>query len=256
MLIRTLIIDDERIAREHLVKLLQDFDQIEIIGQCQNGEEAVASILRLDPDLIFLDIQLKDKTGFDVLSEIVAPRLPVVVFVTAYDEFALKAFDHFALDYLLKPYSDTRFYKACNRAIERISNDKRDKLLLNKINAFLLSKEKSMQDNPKTLSIKHGGDIIIQDISKIKYLCASGSYVEVYTAEKKYLIRETLKNLEKRLGNKSFQRIHRSTLVNQVFIGEIREIGTSKASVKMRDGMMFNISQSYKSDLLLKLGLK
>jgi len=261
MKIKTLIIDDEPLARLRLVNLLEDVPEIEVLCECGTGKEAVNKINEIEPDLIFLDIQLKDMTGFDVLEEINSSSKPMVIFVTAYDNFALKAFDFFAFDYLLKPFKDERFYKSTFKAIDHFKtgslNVFDDKLnsLLDYIKKPDSNTAKNSKITKSKLPVKLGNKISFIDTQAIKYISASGYYAEIFTDDKKHLLRESLSKLIEELNAESFIRIHRSTIINLNYISELIHSNYGEIDVKMNDHKLFRISKSYKKDFLNKMGL-
>lgn len=258
MKIKTLIIDDEPLARQRIVNLLNDVNDIEIIDQCATGKKAIQRINEVKPALLFLDIKLKDMTGFNVLEQIDKKVKPIVVFISAYDEFALKAFEFFALDYLQKPFKDERFYKSTNKAIEIIKQNQSSLFennlqdLLNYVN----NDEAKKQSYPsKRIPIKLGNKVVFIENEEIKYIVASGYYAEIFTSSKKHLLRESLSNLMEQLNTVSFIRIHRSTIININFIQELINSNYGEIDVKMTDNKLFRISKSYKKEFLNTMGL-
>lgn len=258
MKISTLIIDDELLARQRIGNLLKDVLEIEIVDVCKNGKQAVEVINKVKPQLLFLDIQMKDMTGFDVLEKISIKEKPVVIFVTAYDEYALKAFDFFAFDYLLKPFKDERFFKSTLKALEYI---KQNNMLvfeekLDELIKYIQKPEITTISNyADKLPIKLGNKIFFISTKNIKYILASGYYAEIYTDEKKHLLRESLTNLIKELNPRKFARVHRSTIINIDEVAEIINSNYGEIDVKMKDNEQFRISKSYKKEFLLKMGL-
>ena len=258
MKISSLIIDDEALARQRIKKLLAKVHEIEIMGECSSGKEAIKMISEVKPRLIFLDIQMKDMTGFDVLNELKIKNKPLIIFITAFDEFALKGFDYFALDFLLKPFKDDRFYESIKRVKDHIRkgdfNELENKLkgLLNYIDA---------PDDPSNnviiqkLTIKIGNKVLFINTGFIKYIVASGYYAEIHTDKKEYLMRESLSNLILRLNPSLFIRIHRSTIINLEFVQELVHSDYNEIDLKMQDGKLFRVSKSYKKSLYKKLGM-
>ncbi len=259
MKLKTLIIDDEPLARLRLANLLEDVPEIEIICQCKTGQEAIKTINKTEPDLLFLDIQLKDMNGFEVLEKI--NLKPKVIFVTAFDNYALKAFEYFAFDYLLKPFKDERFYKSVHKIIEHFKNDTFDGFdekmdhLLNYIQTPDKQNLTKINQSKKRLPIKLGNKISFINTKNIKYISASGYYAEIFTEDKKHLLRESLSNLIEELNHDFFIRIHRSTIINLNYLSELINSSYGEIDAKMTDNKLFRISKSYKKDFLSKMGL-
>ncbi|WP_211047369.1 LytTR family DNA-binding domain-containing protein [Lutibacter sp. B1] len=256
MKISTLIVDDEALARQRLVNLVNDVPKLELIGECATGKEAITAINDLEPDVVFLDIQMTDMNGFEVLEKIIVDKKPIVVFVTAYNEYALKAFDFFAFDYLLKPYKDDRFFKSIDNIINFINN-KTHSPFEDKIND-LLKYVKAGETNTcysEKIPVKLGNKVHFINVCDVKYILASGYYAEIYTNEKKHLLRESLSNLIELLDPNKFIRIHRSTIVSLNEISELINSNYGEIDVKMNDKTMFRVSKSYKKLFLTKMGL-
>ena len=258
MQIPTLIIDDERLARQRLENLLNDVPEIDVIGHCKNGTEAIEKIEELAPRLIFLDVQMKDMTGFDVIEKVSGSQRPVIVFVTAFDEFAVRAFSYFAFDYLLKPFKDERFYKTITRVTEYIgTND--SSLFQKKINDLLEHiKGTSLETSSlymNKLPVRLGNKISFINTDEIKYILASGYYAEIYVNDKKHLLRESLTKLISELNTKVFIRVHRSTIISVNYVQEIVSSNYGELDVKMNDNKLFRISKSYKKNFLTKMGI-
>ena len=257
MKISTLIIDDEPLARAMIARLLLPRTEFEIIGQCGTGKQSIEMINTHRPDLIFLDIQMKDMTGFDVL-EGLSVKFPIVIFATAFDSYSLKAFEYFAFDYLLKPFSEERFYKSINKVIESFKSADND-LLQKKIHSlleYIHPKNEANATSQKTIPIPLRNKTIFIKVDEILYVTASNSYVEIFTNDNKYLLRNTISNLEEELSNPIFFRIHRSTIINLEFIKELIHSDYGEVDVRMKDMEQFRISRSYKKEFLTKLGLR
>lgn len=219
MKITCLIVDDEQVALDGLALLCSKYEHLEIVGFCKNGLEAIDRIGELKPDLVLLDIQMPKVNGIEVLASLERP-LPKVIFVTAYDQFAIKAFEINAIDYLLKPFTDERFDLAMSRAI--------DQILANKATSFdqlIKTHEKPGIDNPDVreqdehrIVIKADGRIHMIPKSDIIIFEAYDYYVKIHTQERYYLVRETLKNLEGQLSPDLFMRTHKSYIVHKIFV--------------------------------------
>ena len=253
-MIRVLIIDDEALARQRVRKLLNEREDVEIIQECRNGKEAIDAILREKPDLIFLDIQMKDMTGFDVLRAMPQDKWPLTIFVTAYDEYAIQAFDIFAFDYLLKPFKNDRFYLSLDKAIGTLQQKQQGERAgqLKELVDYLQKK----QTKEEPLALKQGSKISLVQMDDIRYIEASGYYIEVYTSEsKRLLLRESMTNMLEQLNKPNFIRIHRSTIINTDFLAEIQHTGAGDVVTKMKDGKTFRVSKSYKESLFKRLKL-
>jgi len=254
MKISALIIDDEPLSRKLIINLLASVSEIEVTEQCKTGREAIEIINKLSPDLIFLDIKLKDMTGFDVLEKI-SIKVPLVIFVTAFDSFAIKAFDFFAFDYLLKPFNEDRFYKSVNRAIENFKI--RDTgIVQENIKDFLnhLRLPETTADNNKKIPVSLGNKTTFVYHNDILYISASSYYVEIYTEKSKYLHRDSMYNLLNELNSNDFIRIHRSTIINLGCVHELVNFNYG-IGVRMTDLKQFRVSKSYKKEFLIKMGL-
>lgn len=256
--ISVLIIDDEELARQRLINLVKDISELNLLGTCKTGKEAIKKINNNAPDLIFLDIQLKDMSGFDVLERLEVK--PTIIFITAYNEYALKAFDYFAFDYLLKPFKDSRFYQSIEN-IKRQSNKTNTSYFNEKITHLLeYIKESSISEEVsrtglQKLPIKLGNKVSFIDTKQIKYICAAGYYAEIYTNEKKYLLRESLTSLSDKLEKNTYIRIHRSTIINVNFILEIIHSSYGELDIKITDGKLFRVSKGYKKQLQKRIGI-
>ncbi|PKV51044.1 LytTR family two component transcriptional regulator [Aquimarina sp. MAR_2010_214] len=254
MKISTLIIDDEPLARKLIANLLISISEIEVVGHCKTGQQAILMINEMYPDLIFLDIQLKDMTGFDVLEKITS-KVPLVIFVSAFDSFAIKAFDFFAFDYLLKPYKEERFYRSVHRVIDIFKKDETVNLE-KKINALLKHvKPIDYSSHKRKIPVSLGNKTLFVSPYNIQYIIASNYYVEIYTDKTKYVLRESMYNLLNKLDNKEFIRIHRSTIINIECIKELINFNRGEISVKMKDLKQLKVSRSYKKEFLIKMGL-
>lgn len=231
--IRTLIIDDEPLARRRIIKLLEQYSDIEILAECKNGREAMRSIQDYHPDLIFLDIQMPDFSGFDVLNKLGKEKMPFIIFVTAFDQYALKAFDVQAVDYLLKPYDNDRFEQALEHARQQIKL-KQQAFLHQKV-MHLIDSYRQPSEYRLSLEIKDKGVTHHVSIYDVYYLEAHGNYVKVHTAGRLYLLRQTLQALETELDHSLFLRIHRSLLVNTNYIARIHYQGNNQYLVRLKN---------------------
>ncbi|MEQ8469732.1 MAG: LytTR family DNA-binding domain-containing protein [Marinoscillum sp.] len=255
MTITCLIIDDEKAAREGLTLLLNDFPEIRIIGHCKNGVEAIDQIQALKPDLILLDIQMPLVNGFEVLASIPKPH-PKIIFITAYDEFALKAFEVNAIDYLLKPFSDERFAEAINRAKELIETNKEQHMndLVQQTRSSLKQPNTLAETNDNRLVIKSDGSIHLVKCEEIIYVEAFDYYVKIHVNNRFYLLRETMKNMESKLPRSSFCRIHKSSIVNLQMVSSLEKQESGDYTVLLKSGNELKVSRSYRASLRSRLG--
>lgn len=242
--IRALIVDDEPLARRRIRSLLAHDSSVDVIGECSDGNKAVSSIRELTPDLVFLDVQMPAMGGFDVIKSIGPERMPTVIFVTAYDQYALKAFDVNALDYLLKPFNRSRFQKALERAkgmIRRVQNgDVNDQLL------SLLGDLRREQGLPDRFIIKSGGRVVFLRVEEIDWMNTVGNYVRLQVGRDSHMMRETMTVMETKLDPDRFMRIHRSTIVNLDRVKEVQPWAKGEYVVIMRDGTRLRMSRRYR----------
>lgn len=256
--IKTLIVDDEPLARRNLRVLLEKDPQIEIVDECRNGREAVKAINTLSPDLIFLDIQMPEMDGFDVLARTGPEHIQAIIFVTAFDQYALKAFDVHALDYLLKPFDDERFAHALQRAKSQI--EAREINRLSKRLLALLEERESerrgseeQQNYLTRLMIKDAGRVMLLKVDEIDFIEADGNYAKVHAGRKSHLLREKMNELEARLDPARFVRIHRSIIVNLERIKEMHPHFNGDYIVVLEDGRKLRLSRTRRERLEGKL---
>ncbi len=263
--IQVLIVDDEPLARSGLKKLCERDSDLKLVGECANGVASVEAILQVEPDLVLLDIQMPEMDGFEVLSSVGVEKMPFVIFVTAYDQFAVKAFEVHALDYLLKPFDDDRFFEAINRAKEAIrESNKRD--LSNRLMGLLeesgLSKPSS-EVNQDTASapgfltrivVKEMGTIHLVGVNEIHWIEAANYCVKLHTKQKTHLIRDSLKSLDTQLDPAAFFRVSRSAIVNLDFIREIQPYCRGSMMIVLKDGTQVTLSRSRRDALERILG--
>lgn len=247
MKVRTLIVDDEQLARERLRQLLAGQPEIEIIGECEDGHEAVVTIKKDSPDLIFLDIQMPELDGFGVLEAIDSEPMPVIVFVTAHDKFALRAFEVHAVDYLLKPFDRERFQTALNRALERVKH--REDPTRRHAQSEVLSQLQPQGRVMERLAIKSGGRFIFVKIADINYIQAAHNYVELHEDKQSHMLRETIGAIETRLPPEKFVRISRSVIVNVERIKELQPLFYGEYAVTLQNGTRLTMSRRYRSKL-------
>jgi two-component system LytT family response regulator len=250
--IRALVIDDEPLARGMIREMLANDTDVEIVGECSNGREAIESIDALNPDLLFLDIQMPELGGFEVLESIESDRAPYIIFVTAFDQFAVRAFEVHALDYLLKPFDRERFDAAWQRAKAVINQDRfeqRDERIL-----ALLEELKAEQRYIERLVVKVGGRVFFLDVDNIACIEAEGNYVRVHNGTKSYLIRGTISGLESQLDPKKFLRIHRSAIVKLDKIKELQPWFHGEYHVILETGQKLTLSRNYRANLQEAIG--
>ena len=255
--IRALIVDDEKPARRRLRELLEKQPDITIVGECSNGEEAVRQIRTLQPDLLFLDIQMPGLDGFGVTGKIGAARMPATIFVTAYEQYALKAFEVCALDYLLKPFSDERFESRLARVLSLVRTQQRDDMS-HRILSLLQQVQPKHVENTATpldcLMIKNGKRLLYLRVEEIDWIEAAGVYVQVHAAGKTWLHRISLGELESRLDPRRFLRIHRSTMVNRQRVKELHPHSHGDFLVLLHDGTELRLSRGYRQKVEATLG--
>lgn len=250
--IRVLLVDDEPLAREMIREMLKDDSEVEVVGECVNGREAVEAFQEHNPDLIFLDVQMPEIGGFEVLEALKSVNMPHVIFVTAYDQYAVRAFEVHALDYLLKPFDRERFDSAWRRAKAHILAT-RDGEMDQRILA-ILEELKAGSKYLERLVIKSGGRVFFLDTDDIDWIEAEGNYVSVHTGKKSHLLRETISSLESQLDPKKFLRIHRSSIVKIDRIKELQPWFHGEYRVLLMDGTQLTLSRNYRENLQEALG--
>jgi len=252
MKIRTLIVDDELLARERLRQLLEGEPEIELVGECADGREAIAAIQKESPDLIFLDVQMPELDGFGVLQAVTIEPAPVIVFVTAHDKFALRAFEVHAVDYLLKPFDRERFKKALGRALDRVQH--RQGGVQSQGQSAVIAELKPPARPLERLAVKTGGRVIFVKLDDIDYIEAAHNYVELHVEKQSHLLRETLNAMEARLPSEKFVRISRSIIVNIERVRELQPLFYGEYTVTLHNGARLTLSRRYR-DSLQQLGL-
>lgn len=258
--ITCIIVDDEKEAREGLALMVQEIDDLELIDTCRNGIEAIEKINEFRPDLLLLDIQMPYIDGFEVLQN-VKHKPPAIIFITAYDEYALKAFEVHAVDYLLKPFNDDRFFEAIEHAKEKIRHKKgEDKFtsLLKKTEFYRKQNDSVIYDpgtkkSSERIIIKADGKIHFVPVEDIKWIEAYDYYIKIHVEGQYFLIRDTMKNMIKKLPEKYFIRIHKSSIVNTKHILQIENINTTEVQVILISGEQLKVSRNFKPDLIKKL---
>lgn len=252
--IRALVVDDEPLARERVRRLLEADGDVVVVGECKDGFEAVRAIEEQSPDLLFLDVQMPGKDGFGVLTDIPAEKTPVVIFLTAYNQYAVRAFESAALDYLLKPFDEERFSKSLKRAKTQLKNSAQ--IEESDESPTAMPDVVSAEDSPhlERIIIHTGGRVLFRNTSEIDWIEAYGNYVRLHFGKSAYLLRETIGNLEARLDESKFTRIHRSTIVQIDRIREMQpQLGGQHRAI-LSDGTKLTLSRRYRKNLKNLLG--
>ena len=250
--IRVVVADDELLARKFIRRMLKQDPEVEIVAECSNGAEAVATIRKEKPDLVFLDVQMPEMDGFAVLDAVRLDHLPEIVFTTAYESYAIRAFELHALDYLLKPFDQTRFRDAMKHAKERLNQRQHEDERL-QIGALLESLKNQTQYLDR-LIIKADGRITFLSTREIDWIEADDKYVHLHTGKTARMVRQTLSGMEAQLDPKKFLRIHRSTIVNVERIKELQPLFSGEHSIVLQDGTRLTLSRNYKNSLFELLG--
>jgi two-component system LytT family response regulator len=240
---KVLIVDDEPLARERLRELLAAEPDVELAGECGDGEAAVRAIRESAPDLVFLDVQMPGGGGFDVIREVGPERMPHVVFATAHDEFALRAFDVAALDYLLKPFDEARVRRSLGRVRERIAGGgpRLDPAL-----AALLEGVRGEASYPERLTVRTGTRYAVVRVADVDWIAAEDNYVRLHVGRATHLMRETLAAMERSLDPRRFVRIHRSTVVNVDRVRSIESWGVGEFLLVLQDGTRLQSSRGFR----------
>ena len=258
MTIRTILVDDEPLAIRGLALRLEAFDDVEVIATCSNGREAIRAIKTHKPDLVFLDIQMPGFDGFSVVQGLMEIEPPLFVFVTAYSDYALKAFDAHAVDYLMKPVDQDRLAATMDRVRQRLA-EKRSSEEASRLKEVLAevapSAAADIGDSAETpaanryeklINIKDRGQIFRVDVDQIERIDAAGDYMCIYTEDNTLILRETMKDLEKRLDPRRFQRVHRSTIVNLDLVKQVKPHTNGECFLVLGSGAQVKVSRSYR----------
>ncbi len=247
--IRAIIVEDEAPARDLIKAFLKNNEHIELIAECADGFSGVKAINENKPDLVFLDIQMPKLTGFELIE--LLDDIPEIIFTTAYDQYAIKAFELSAVDYLMKPFSKQRFDEAIEKVRSRMLLKSETPAKIKKLSRAAIEESGEIE----RLFVKTGSKIDVVNVSDIIRIEAFDDYVEIYTGERKYLKKETMNYLEKSLPAKTFSRIHRSNIVNVNFIKKIERYGKESYLLILTDGSRVNVSKSRIKDLKQQLGI-
>jgi len=258
MTIRTILVDDESLAIQGLALRLEAHDDVEVIATCMNGREAIRAIKTDKPDLVFLDIQMPGFDGFSVVQGLMEVEPPLFVFVTAYNEFALKAFDADAIDYLMKPVDEDRLAECLDRVRQRLTEKRsceeacRLKEVLAEVAPAAAAQMAETDDAPaanrfeRMINIKDRGQIFRVDVDSIERIDAAGDYMCIYTGDNTLILRETMKDLEKRLDPRRFQRVHRSCIVNLDQVRQVKPHTNGECFLVLESGAQVKVSRSYR----------
>ncbi|MFN2567442.1 MAG: LytR/AlgR family response regulator transcription factor [Gemmatimonadaceae bacterium] len=264
--LRVLIVDDEPLARQRLEDLLHREDGVEIVGTADNGDAAIEAIRDWKPDLLFLDVQMPGKTGLDVVREIGADAMPATIFVTAYDQYALKAFEMAAVDYVVKPFDDERFEQAFRRARRMIELEEVGRLRAQLL-AVLQSGggpaprvpsaggDGSRSPYLERIAVETKGQVRVVPVKQIDYIMASGPYAELYVGDKRYIIRERMQTLEDRLDPNRFFRIHRSAIVRLDLVETLLRKPGGDYALQLKGGVRLKVSRSRFEELEKRMGI-
>jgi len=270
----TLVVDDERYARERLIELLEPREEVETLDRADSGDDAVEALRTNTYDLVFLDVQMPERTGLEVIETVGASNMPPTIFVTAYDQYALKAFEYAALDYLLKPFDDDRFEEAYHRGIKMCSLQEAE-AVADRFQRLLDASEEEVEtvtsgeeEIPKhngtaadnylqRVTIDLPGKVQVVPVEEIRFITAEDAYVKIHTEEEAYLLRERMHVLEDRLNPTDFARIHRSTIVRVDLIETVLHSSGGDYAVRLKTGEKLDVSRSRREELLdqLKTGL-
>jgi two-component system, LytTR family, response regulator len=257
-MLRTIIVDDEELARRGVRTLLEGVEDVEIVRECDNGDEAIEAIVALEPDLVYLDVKMPGTTGFDVIDAIEESHCPHFVFVTAFDKFAVQAFEVNALDYLLKPINKARLVESLARA-RAATNSERDETALTRLAKASAELRQCLAPLaslplPDRLSVKTRDGLAIVLVEDIDWVEADRDYVSLHVGKKTFLLHETITWAEARLARAGFLRIHRSILVNGRRVRELRPLSKGEYTVVLVDGTVLKLSRNYRDSLECLVG--
>jgi len=258
--LRVLVVDDEPLARKRVEDLLAKVNDVDLVGTASTGDEAIAAIERLHPDLVFLDVQMPARSGFEVVEAIGAERMPATIFATAFDHYAIRAFDVAAVDYLVKPFDDERFAQALSRARKKIELQQ-----AGEITSRLLALVREQSSEPPIVSPKRDyldriavegrGQARVVPVSKIDYITASGPYAELHVGDRAFAVRERMQTLEEKLDPAVFFRIHRSVIVRLDLIDTLRRASGGDYAVRLKNGQELPVSRTRREELEEAMGL-
>jgi two-component system LytT family response regulator len=262
--LRVLIVDDEPLARQRIADMLRAENGVEVVGEIDNGVAAVDAIRSLHPDLVFLDVQMPGKTGLEIVREIGVDEMPLTIFVTAYDRHALEAFEVAAVDYLVKPFDDDRFEQAMLRARRMLELHEVDRLRSKLLSVLQGERRSTDREQPPSTSgseyleripVEMRGKVRVVPVPEIDFIIASGPYADIYSGDRKYVIREAMQTLEDRLDPAVFIRIHRSVIVRLDLIETLHKGAGGDYEVQLKSGRRLRVSRSRLEALEKKLGV-
>jgi two-component system LytT family response regulator len=246
---RVLVVDDEPLARRGIVSRLQPYHQFEVIAECENGEDALQAVSEFHPDLVFLDVQMPEMDGFEMLDHLPEDERPAIIFLTAFDQYALRAFEVHAMDYLLKPIDDVRFAEAIDRVLRMLQME-RDTTLSERLESLLSDLHtKRGTGGGQRFAIRNGRRVFFVTANEVEWIEAQGDYAALHVSGKTHLLREPLHILERRLDPASFVRIHRSTIVRLDRIAEMQALANRDCLLRLKDGTTLRVSRSYSDRL-------
>jgi len=250
--VRVVIADDEPLVRRGLRAFVEASPGVSLVGEARNGREAVDIIRAQRPDLLFLDVQMPELDGFGVLQALAGEPVPVVVFVTAYDEYAIRAFDVHAVDYLLKPFDEDRFRTALGRARSRLGERRAD--TLDQRLEAVLSALRAREQYADRLLVKSEGRVTVVQVEDVDWIEAADNYARVHTARGRYLVREPIKSLERKLDPRHFARVHRSAIVNLARVRELQPMFGGEYVIILSTGTKLTLSRGYRDAFRDRLG--
>ena len=245
MTIKATIVDDEPWARSRIVALLSREDDFAVVSECATVEQALTSIANDKPDVVFLDVQLRDQTGFEVIASIGVDAMPLVVFATAYDDYTLRAFDAQALDYLLKPFDETRFQQSLGRVRKRLQARTNQHDAMQRLMTQMQPERRYLQ----RLAVNHRDRVVFVRAQDVDWVEAAGNYVSVHVGSASYLLRETLNALESRLDPQQFMRLHRSAIVNVDRIQQLSPWVRGEQAAVLTNGTQLTVGRTYRARL-------
>ena len=251
MSIRAIVVDDMELARSRLLRQLSRHNDIDVVAECSDGRQAYDAIRGLRPDLVFLDVQMPEYDGFEVVRRLPEDERPEIIFVTAYDQFAIQAFDVHAVDYLLKPYSPERLEQALVRMRSRLQE--RSSGPDQNLSALIMSLNRQAE-KAKPVVVKVDGSTLLMRQAEIDWIESAGNYVKIHAGKEGHMVRETMADFEQRLDAQTFIRVHRSTIVNISRIKEIRSLASGNQELVLRDGQILAMSRTYRQKLADLIG--